>query len=71
MAAGIDHGARGAVAALITQVRSELGPNTRVVLAGGDAPWFQSAIPNAEVYGGAFTLRGLALTARQKLQNDE
>ena len=65
MAAGIDHGARGAVAALACQARRQLGARTRIVLAGGDAPWFQTAIPDAEVVGGAFTLRGLALVAQQ------
>jgi pantothenate kinase type III len=63
MAAGIDHGARGAVTHLIHEAIQQLGANARIVLAGGDAPWFASELPEAEVHGGTFTLQGIARAA--------
>jgi type III pantothenate kinase len=56
---GTDSGAVGAVREILEQLRAK-EPELRVVLCGGDAPFFHPYFPEAECYGSEFTLKGLA-----------
>ena len=56
---GTDSGAVGAVESILAKFRTEY-PGLRVVLCGGDAPFFRPHLGPLEFCGSEFTLKGLA-----------
>ena len=56
---GVDTGVIGSVREILEQFK-QMEPGLRIVFCGGDSPYFADSFPEAEFYGGDFTLKGLA-----------
>jgi type III pantothenate kinase len=67
MQSGLYYGYVALVDGIITRMKKELGPNTRVIGTGGQAPFIAQDTKLIETVDPNITLDGLKLVSRQAL----
>ena len=68
MQSGLFYGYVALVDGLIARIKKELGPNTRVIGTGGQAPFISQETKSIEIVDPNLTLDGLQLIASRLLR---